>query len=122
MFKKLVLCIALTVASIGFSQSQIEGSVSNLSQNKITNLEMVVTVDSAKDIENTFKVEDIKKILKETKENEVITFSLICNGSMMSNEKKSTITYKIKGNSSEPEEFLTLVTKLRKSAIEYYEN
>ncbi|WP_426432392.1 hypothetical protein ACPX19_07205 [Winogradskyella sp. HB-48] len=114
--------MALTVASIGFSQSQIEGSVSNLSQNKITNLEMVVTVDSAKDIENTFKVEDIEKILKETKENEVITFSLICNGSMMSNEKKSTITYKIKGNSSEPEEFLTLVTKLRKSAIEYYEN
>lgn len=122
MLKKVVICLALTFATVAFSQNQSKGEPSNLSLSKVTNLEIVVTVDSAKDIENTFKVKDIEEILKETKENEVITFSLICNGSMMSNEKKSTITYKIKGNSSEPEEFLTLVTKLRKSAIEYYEN
>lgn len=122
MFKKLVLCIALTVASIGFSQSQINGSVSNLLQNKITNLEVVVTVDSAKDIEKTFKVEDIEEILKETKEDEIISFSLICNGSVMSNGEKAKMTYRIEGNSSEPEEFLSLVSKLRKSAIKYYEN
>ncbi|MHA7842671.1 MAG: hypothetical protein ACX93I_05080 [Winogradskyella sp.] len=112
----------LTIATAALSQNQLNGKTSNLSQTKISNLEVVVTVDSAKDIENTFKVEDIKEILNEADPNEAISFSLVCNGTMMSNGKKSTMTYKIEGNTGEPEEFLTLVSRLRKSAIKYYNN
>lgn len=122
MFKKMFTYLALTFATVALSQNKLHGKTSNLSHTKISNLEVVVTVDSAKDIENTFKVEDIKEILKETNENEIISFSLICNGSIMSNGEKTKMTYKIEGNSSEPEEFLSLVSKLRASAIKYYEN
>jgi hypothetical protein len=112
----------LTIATAALSQNQLNGKTSNLSQTKISNLEVVVTVDSAKDIENTFKVEDIKEILNEADPNEAISFSLVCNRTMMSNGKKSTMTYKIEGNTGEPEEFLTLVSRLRTSAIKYYNN
>lgn len=122
MFKKMFTCLMLTIATATLSQTQLNGKTSNLSQTKISNLEVVVTVDSAKDIENTFKVEDIKKILNEADPNEAISFSLVCNGTMMSNRKKSTMTYKIEGNTGEPEEFLTLVSRLRTSAIKYYNN
>ena len=122
MFKNLVICLALTVATFGFSQNQLQSNYKDVSQTKINNLEVVVTVDSAKDVINTFKVEDIEEIIKETGPNESLTFSLVCNGALMSNGKKSTMTYKIEGNSNEPEEFLTLVAKLRKSAIKYYKH
>ncbi len=122
MFKKIFTCLALTAVTLAFSQNPLKGTISNLSETKITNLEVVVTVDSAKDIEDTFKVADIKEILNDVDSNEEISFRLVCNGTKMSNGKKSTMTYKIEGNSDEPEEFLSLVTKLRKSAIKYYEN
>lgn len=122
MFKKMFTCLMLTIATVAFSQNKLHGKTSNLSHTKISNLEVVVTVDSAKDIENTFKVEDIKEILNEADSNEAISFSLVCNGTMMSNGKKSTMTYKIEGDTGEPEEFLTLVSRLRTSAIKYYNN
>jgi hypothetical protein len=122
MFKNVLTCLALVLATLGFSQNPRNEKIGNLSQAKITNLEVVVTVDSAKDIEKTFKVEDIKEILKESDPNEEISFSLVCNRAKMSNGKKSTMTYKIEGNSNEPEEFLSLVSKLRSSAIKYYNN
>lgn len=122
MFKNVLTCLALVLATLGFSQNPQNETIGNLSQTRITNLEVVVTVDSANDIEKTFKVEDIKEILNESDPNEEISFSLVCNGAKMSNGKKSTMTYKIEGNSDESEEFLSLVKKLRKSAIKYYEN
>lgn len=122
MFKKVVICLALTLTTLGYAQSQLNSKTSNVSQVKITNFDVVVTVDSEEDIEKTFKLEDIENLLKETEQDEVISFSLICNGDMMSNGKRSTMTYSFEGNSSKPEEFLTIVSKLRKSAINYYKN
>lgn len=120
MFKKVVICLALALATLGFAQSQSKSKTGKISQVRFSNLDVVVTVDSAEDIENTFNLEDIKEILNEANPNENVTFSLVCNGAMMSNGKKSSMTYKIEGSSNEPEEFLSLVSKLRTSAIKYY--
>ena len=120
--KTLVTSVALFITVLGFGQSKtITGAVTE-DHPKLESVSVTVTVDSAADIESTFKVEDIKEILDTTADNEPLTFQIICNGKTMSNGNKSYMSYKVEGNSDQPEDFLKSVEKIRTSAIKYYNN
>ena len=120
--KNLITSLALIITVIGFGQSKsINGEVTN-EQPKLEDVSVTVTVDSAADIESTFKVEDIKEILESTDANETLSFKIICNGKRMSSGNKSHVSYSVEGNSNKPEEFLKGVEKIRASAINYYNN
>lgn len=112
---KLVFTIlSLLLTTIGFSQSE-----SNL---KVNDLSVSVTVDSVEEVESTFKVEDIKELLKESVDVEEMSFEIICKGKMMSNGKKSTLSYKVHGSSDDVNGFLKSIKKMKKAAIKYYQN
>jgi len=120
--KNVITSLALIVTMLGFSQSKtISGTVVE-EQPKLENVSVTVTVDSAQDIESTFKVEDIKEILDSADKNEIVAFKIICNDRTMSNGEKSHVSYSVKGNSNKPEEFLNSIEKIRTSAIKYYQN
>ncbi|WP_299128063.1 hypothetical protein [uncultured Winogradskyella sp.] len=117
--KNLIICLALVITSIGFGQSkslvkQVDESV------KVESVAVTVTVDSAKDIESSVKMEDIKEILKMSDTNETISFKIICNGKRMANGVKSHLSYSVEGNTDEPKKFLKSVEKIRTSAINFY--
>lgn len=120
---KLVFTIfTLLLTTFSFSQSEdieLEITEHNL---KVSDLNVSVTVDSAEEVESTFKVNDIKELLKETTDLENMTFEIICNGDQMSNGKKSTLSYKVHGNSDDVNGFLKSIKKMRKAAIKYYKN
>jgi len=122
MSKNLMTCLALLITTIGFSQSKSISGVVTENTTKIENVSVTVTVDSAEEIESTFKLESIKEIIESSKDNETISFKIICNGDKMSNGEKSQMSYKTEGNSNDTEGFLKSIEKIRASAIKYYKN
>jgi hypothetical protein len=120
--KNVFTILGLLLATFSFSQSNnLIGSDAN-SEFEISNLEISVTVDSAEEVESTFKTEDIKEILKQLDGEEDVTFKITCNGDMMSNGVKSKMSYMIKGNTKKTDAFLKLIEKMRNGAINYYKN
>ncbi|MFK7781321.1 hypothetical protein [Psychroserpens sp.] len=113
-----------TVLFTLFSFSQTEGVDSKITESnlEINDLSVSVTVDSAEEVESTFKIKDIKNLLKESVDVENVSFEIICNGDVMSNGEKSTLTYKVNGDSNDIDGFLQSVKKMRKAAIKYYKN
>lgn len=79
-----------------------------------------VEVDSAEDLENSFKIENIKDLLSITTEGQEITLQIICNGEKMSNGVKSSLALKVKGNTSKKEEFIEDAIKIRKMALAHF--
>jgi hypothetical protein len=123
MIKNYVLIGLIFLCSVkGFSQSVTTNGVVVKEVTKVENMSIAITVDSAEDLESTFKVEDIKEILEDLGEDETISFKVTCNGKKMSNGVKSHISYKIDGNSDDTEGFLKSVEKIRTAAINYYNN
>lgn len=120
--KNLVTCLIVLATTFGFSQIKIGNGMLVKKTTKVENVAVTVTVDSVEDIEKTFKVEDINRILENTDDDEALSFKIVCNGKTMSNGKKAHLSYKIKGNSNEVDVFLKGVEKLRASAINYYNN
>lgn len=115
-----ILMVLLTMVS--FSQSkELEGDVV-IEDVKFNDLKISVEVDSAEEIESTFKVEDIMEILDDTDKNQKLHFEIICNGDKMSNGVKSSLSYKVEGNTDEIKSFYKSVKKIRKAAINYYKN
>jgi hypothetical protein len=118
--KTVFTILGLLIATVGFSQSNLDGNVtSNLD---ISDLNISVTVDSAEEVESTFKVKDIKELLAQNIDIQNITFEIICNGEYMSNGEKSTLSYKVNGNTKDAKSFLKTIKKMRKAAINYYKN
>ncbi len=89
---------------------------------KVENVSVIVTVDSAEDIESTFNIEDIKQIIESSATNEVVSFKIIGNENYRSNGNKSSLSYRVEGNSNDLESFLIGIEKIRTSAINYYYN
>lgn len=114
--------LALLIATVNFSQAQnLEAQVTT-QDTKITNLSVSVTVDSAEEVESTFKMKDIKKILNEVESEEDISFEITCKGDDDSSGIASKVSYRVTGNSNDKEAFLKMVKKIRKAAITYYDN
>lgn len=120
--KKLFIVASLLFSAFGFSQSHLVNGVLVEETPILENVSITVTVDSSDEIESTFNVEDIKRIIDDSKDNETVSFKIICNGKEMSNGEKSHVSYKIEGNSNKKESFLKGVEKIRTSAINYYNN
>ena len=120
--RNLLTILTLLITTISFSQSNsLNGKVTS-NDIKVSDLSISVTVDSAEEVESTFKIEDVKELLAEVKSDENISFEITCNGKAMSNGKKSKFSYKVNGSNKDIDGFLKNVEKMRKAAIEYYNN
>ena len=115
---KNLIAIFLSVLFVTISYSQTDQN--NSKEIKIEKLHIEVTVDSAEELDATFKLDEIKQILDEIEDGEEISFKIICNGEVLSNGVKSNMTYKVNGNSENSESFLKSVEKIKKAAIKYY--
>lgn len=120
--KSAVTMLFLLLATISFAQPQNVNASEALQITKVTDFKISVTVDSAEDLESTFKMKDVKDVLNEVSEDETVSFEIICNGNQMSNGKKSSVSYKVKGNTNDLKGFLKTIKKIRKGAINYYKN
>lgn len=117
--KTIKLSVLAILLSLGFNvaaQSNVEKS----ELVKIESFSIKVEVDSAEEVESTFKIEDFVEILNEAQPNEDITFELKCNGKKMTNGTNSSMSYTIHGNTNEKEKFLAGVEKVKSAAIKYY--
>lgn len=112
----------LLLVTISLGQTQNFKDSESLQVTKVSDFKISVTVDSAEDLETTFKMNDVKDVLNEVSEDESLSFEIICNGHEMSNGEKSKVSYKVKGNSNDLKGFLKTVKKVRKGAINYYKN
>ena len=120
--KPVITMLFLFVATISVAQKQ-NVNLSETSQvTTFSDFKISLTVDSAEDIESKFKLEDIKDLLNEVDEDENVSFEIICNGNQMSNGKKSRLSYNVNGNSDNIKDFLKTIRKIRKGAINYYNN
>ena len=122
MSKNLIISLALLITLSSFSQSKLMNGMVVKETTRVENVSVEVTVDSAEEIESTFKVEDIKEILNSSNDNETLSFKITCNGDKMSNGVKSKVSYKIEGSSNDLESFLIGIEKIRTAAINYYNN
>ncbi|WP_091420796.1 hypothetical protein [Formosa sp. Hel1_31_208] len=120
--KQVLTILGLLIATVSMSYAQdIKGQVT-MEDIQLKDLKVSVTVDSAKEVEAVFDLKDIKALLGEVKENEDISFEIICNGNNMSNGAKSTLSYSVTGNTKDINGFLKSLKKIRKAAIKYYQN
>ena len=120
--KNLILPLFLVGCSFGYSQSQPKEDFEVRKEVKVESVDVVVTVDSAKELESTFTIDDIKEMFDLTNKDKDVSFKLVCNGDLMSNGKKSHMSYKIEGSSNDQETFIKRVNDIRKAAIKYYKN
>lgn len=120
--KNLILPLVLFVSFLGYSQSRSAEDIDLRKETKVESFGIVATVDSLEELESTFTVNDIKEMFDLTDKNQAVSFKLVCNGDLMSNGKKSNMSYKVEGTANEEEIFLKRVEKIRKAAIKYYQN
>lgn len=116
--KKIITILALALTTYGFSQTKVIEGEANADTVKVEGVSITVTADSAEEVKSTFTVEDIETIFKDTAPDTNITFKLICNKDAKAN---SEMSYTIKGNSDDFEQFIERVKKVRDSAIKYFE-
>jgi len=120
--KRVLIILGLLIATVSISYAQDIKSQLTMEDIQLKDLKVSVTVDSAEEVEAVFDLKDIKALIGEVKENEDISFDIICNGDKMSNGAKSTLSYSITGNTKDINGFLKSVKKIRKAAIKYYKN
>lgn len=120
--KNLILPLALIISVFGFSQSNTDDELDIRKEVRVESVDVVVTVDSAEELESTFTVDDIKEMFDLTNDNESVSFKLVCNGDVMSSGKKSHMSYKVEGTTKDHKAFIKRVEAVRKAAIKFYNN
>jgi hypothetical protein len=120
--KNVITSLVLLIAALGFSQTTIKEEAEITKTVRVENIAVVITVDSAEEIESSVTLDDIKEILDLSEDNETVSFKIVCRGNYMSNGIKSSMSYKVEGNTNNSEDFLKSVEKIRTSAINYYNN
>lgn len=122
--KSLITALVFLIAAFGHSQSKnLTGTITSTSDEvKVESLTITVKVDSVEDIESTFKIEDIKEILEDSRDDEQVSFKIICNGPKKSNGEPSSASYMVEGNTNNKQKFLRSVEVIRATAINYYKN
>jgi hypothetical protein len=120
--KNVITSLALLVTLAGFSQSKATNTIITEETVKVNSVSVAITVDSAEDIESSFKVADIKDVLDLSDDNEIVSFKLTCNGEKMANGVKSHVSYQIEGNSDDKKSLLLSIEKIRIAAINYYKS
>ena len=120
--KLVIAAIVFCVSLNSLAQAKIVTGKTDIQDVKIENVSITVEVDSADEIESTFKVEDLEDIFENAQSGEDISFKLKCNGRKMSNGVRSSMSYTINGNTNDKASFLEGVAKVRASAIKYYKS
>lgn len=120
--KNLITLIAVLVATFSFSQNDNLEAVITTNEGKINDFKISVSVDSAEEIESTFKVNDFKEILEDVNEDELLSFEITCFGEGISEGSTTSLKYKVEGNSNDIKGFLKSIRQIRKAAIKYYNN
>ena len=120
--KTICTIFGLLLATMSFGQPKNLEASFNTEDAKITDLSVSVTVESAEELESTFKMKDIKKILNEVDDNEDVTFQITCNGNQIVDGVDSSISYSITGNTSDMKAFIKRIKKIKKAAKQYYNN
>ena len=111
--KTVITFLGLLIATVTCGQAQnLEANVTT-ENTKITNVSVSVTVDSAKEVESTFKMKDIKKILNEVEGGEELSFEITCNGDNISEGVSRKVSYRVTGNSNDKKRFLESIKKIR---------
>ena len=121
--KHVFTILALLFSTIIFAQSDnLNGKVSVEKEHTIAvrDLKLSVTVDSAEDIERTFSVEDIKEIVEMADDNENITFEISLEDKSVKAGVTKSVSYKVKGNTSEKDSFLESVKRIRNASLNFY--
>ncbi|WP_037348772.1 hypothetical protein [Sediminibacter sp. Hel_I_10] len=118
--KHLVTMLMLSVATLGFSQSNNPEENKSQSKATVSDLKISITVDSKEELENSIKMEDIEEFMDMSDNDEQISFEIICNGEKISKDVNRSLTYKVKGNTSDRVGFLKSVEKVRTAAINFY--
>lgn len=116
------LIMMLCFTGFAFGQNKTTKGLFAKDALKVENISVVVTVDSAEELESTFNLEDFKDLINETGENEELSFKIICNGDLMKNGKKSSLSYEVKGDAADLDNFLERVWSIREAAVNYYNN
>jgi hypothetical protein len=120
--KNLILPLVLLIGVAGFSQTKSFEELEVKKEVRAERVDVVVEVDSLEELESTFSVEDVKSVFELTSEDKDVSFKLVCNGEVMSNGKKSHMSYKVDGSSSDQDVFLKRIEFIRDAAIKYYKN
>ena len=120
--KHLIKLSLILLPIMSFSQNENKETSQFIKQVKFESFNVTVTINSAKELEDTFKIEDIIEIINSSDENQDLSFEIICNSDALLNNQKSYISYKIEGKSDKKETFLKQVEKIRSAAISYYKS
>ena len=120
--KNLIKLLVILTLSLTFTQAQNLTAKINTSEVKIENIKIEVEVDSAEEIEYCFTIDDFESLLDEADEGEELSFKIKCKRKEMSNGVESSMSYEIKGNTSDKKTFLKSIKKLREAAIKYYKS
>lgn len=118
--KHLITMLMLSVATLGFSQSNNPEDNKSQSKATVSDLKISITVDSKEELENSIKMEDLEEFMDMADNDEEISFEIICNGEKITKNVNRSLTYKVKGNTSDREEFLRSVEKVKAAAINFY--
>ncbi len=114
--------LGLLIAAVTCGQAQnLEANVTT-ENTKVTNVSVSVSVDSAEEVESTFKMKEIRKILNEVEGDEEVTFEILCNRDNISEGVSRKVSYRVTGNSNDKKRFLESIKKIRKAAIACYNN
>ncbi|MCA0133340.1 hypothetical protein [Winogradskyella alexanderae] len=120
--RKFILPFVMLVGLLATAQSKSVEEIEIRKEVKVNCVEVTVTVDSLEELQETFSINDLEEVFGMTGEDESVTFKLVCNGDKMSNGKKSSMSYKIEGSTSDKETFIKQAEAIRKAAIKFYKN
>ncbi len=120
--KTLITTITFLIAFTSFSQIKELQNADETLATTIQSVEVSITIDSVKELESTFNLNDIKSIVDDMSPDENISFEIKCNGKPMSNGKEASATYKITGKAGEKEAFYNNINTIKKLVTDYYNN
>ena len=111
--------LGLILVTGAFAQDKNVDLKHEVGQVKEVSIEVIV--DSAEEIRETFKIEDLEELMELTG-GKSAKLKITCRGDKMSNGQYASMSYEVEKGELSEKKFLKLVKKIRKSAIEYYYN
>lgn len=95
----------------------------NFTETHVSNLKIVLNVDSLKELENAFNIEKLERMLEETANKGEVEFKITCNKpAVKPNGVKRKISYNIKSENLETTQFIKMAERIYNGAKNYYLN
>jgi hypothetical protein len=110
-----ILSLFLLIPFLGFSQTEIEKE-----QVKVEALSIEITIDSAEELDTTFKEQDLEELFEMTDADEEVTFILNCTFEAAKDNLKGHLKYTVKGKTNEKEKLFNDIKKAKATALKFY--